>query len=159
MKPKPIPRSKAKTAYGLVSDVIRAIEEEPRRVDMATLRQKVSPQMGGPACGTVGCFAGWVSILAGKMPPKVKTGEIELGVGYGPEETHARLVLGEECDYSDRAIRSSYWDHNDGGYVFEATGKDIRGDVGSREYARSVINRIRRFQKKNATLLRAKKLR
>ena len=61
-----IPRSKAKTAWGLCQDVIRTIKEEPKRVDMAVFTANLLPQNGGPACGTIGCLAGWICHLAEK---------------------------------------------------------------------------------------------
>jgi len=151
---KKIPRSRAKTAYGLVSDVIRAIKEEPKRVDMNVLSMTKSPDNGGPACGTVGCFAGWVSLLHGRMPRRIRENwaTYTIGHGYGPEEVHAHELLGA-CDYTNPE-GSVYTE----GYVFSSHGIDLHGEEGSPRYARSVIARIRRFQKRNARVLRAKKL-
>lgn len=82
---KPIPRSKAKTVLGLLKDVKRVILEEPKRANMGVFYKEISPSYGGPACGTVGCFAGWVCLMAtGKMGDGPKAGEI---LGYDLEYT------------------------------------------------------------------------
>jgi hypothetical protein len=134
---KPLPRSRAKTAYDLVSDVIRAILAEPKRVDMGVYRDKRLPEDGGPACGTVACFAGWVNILAGNHGP---WGDID-----------AEITLGVDLNY--------YTAGEDGWYVFNAGGGgDIKGRVGTKQYAYSVVKRIRKFQRINAKALKAKVL-
>lgn len=138
-KLKPLPRSKAKTAYGLISDVIRAIEAEPKRIDMNTFGSARLPQHGGPACGTVGCFAGWVNVLAG--------GSRRLIIKWDFNAETARNTLGRGLDYRLA----------NGGHVFDA-GHDISGEPGTVAYAEQVVDRIRRFQRVNAARLRAKKL-
>lgn len=66
-----MPVSKAKTAYGLLSEIRRLILEEPKRYDQTDTVTFLSngddfyPQPR-PACGTVGCVAGWTCVL--KIP-------------------------------------------------------------------------------------------
>lgn len=129
---KTIPKSKAKTAYGLVSDVIRAMVEEPKRVNMGVWVSHRLPEHGGPACGTIGCFAGWVSLLkdATDIPQRAEDRAIEL--------------LGDQINYHTAP---------DGDYVFGDMGRDIKGNPGTSKYALSVVKRIRRFQKINAAAL------
>lgn len=57
-----IPKSKAKTAYGLLSEVRALILAEPKRYDQA---RWISHGSGDnyPRCGTIGCVAGWVDTL------------------------------------------------------------------------------------------------
>lgn len=74
MKTELIPKSKAKTAYGLLSEVVAIITAEPMRLDMndwLSHRGKHddawnSPPKGYPVCGTVGCIGGWVDTLKGR---------------------------------------------------------------------------------------------
>lgn len=66
-----IPKSKAKTAYGLLTEVKRLILAEPKRYRQTTwgVRESVDgPVYDMPACGTVACVAGWVMTL--KRPRK-----------------------------------------------------------------------------------------
>jgi len=56
------------TVVKLVEKVQKHILEEPKRFDMGILVQKfANPQLSSyesmPPCGTVGCIAGWVSII------------------------------------------------------------------------------------------------
>lgn len=62
MKTKALPKSKAKTAYGLLSEVRRLILEEPKRYDQGAFICRIGgkgrswdldPEQA-PACGTVG---------------------------------------------------------------------------------------------------------
>lgn len=62
-----IPKSKAKTAYGLLSEVRTLILAEPLRYNQVSWLERQSEAIETetvfPACGTVGCVAGWVSTL------------------------------------------------------------------------------------------------
>lgn len=65
-----MPKSRAKTAYGLLSEVKQLITEEPLRLDMSLVcraSKKAISAAGlvAPDCGTVGCIAGWVQTLKG----------------------------------------------------------------------------------------------
>jgi hypothetical protein len=64
-----MPVSKAKTAYGLLSEIRKLILEEPRRYDQSDFLSigEVAERRYDyvPACGTVGCVAGWVCALKG----------------------------------------------------------------------------------------------
>lgn len=149
VKRQAIPRSRAKNAYDLVSDVIAAIRAEPRRVDMtryigdAALVQKVASRR--PACGTVGCFAGWVSLLKGGRKKEAA-------------EHHALSLL---CHPTiPLNLHTVGWSDAGGIYVFN----DGRGDAcetttpGTRAHARAVIARIKHFQTVNADALRGKRV-
>ena len=79
----PIPKSKAKTAYGLLADVYKAIEEEPRRFYMEYVcpvyrgKEIVDTELHGkklPECCTVGCYAGWVQYLKGSNVDSISFG-------------------------------------------------------------------------------------
>jgi hypothetical protein len=64
---KSVPRSNATTALELLEDVKQVILDEPRRANMNYhLNTKASFYKNPPSCGTVGCFVGWVCVLAGR---------------------------------------------------------------------------------------------
>lgn len=70
-----IPKSKARTAYGLLSEVCKIIRDEPKRYNQLAVLVKQDnyssvnlsyfTKLGFPSCGTVGCVAGWVHELKG----------------------------------------------------------------------------------------------
>jgi len=67
-----MPKSKAKTAYGLLSEIRKLILEEPKRYDQTNVLRVGSDATAKyhsltPACGTVGCVAGWVCVLTGNQ--------------------------------------------------------------------------------------------
>ncbi len=68
-------RTRAKTAYGVLSEVRRLILDEPLRYDQTVLLVRrdegYSRPMGFPKCGTVGCRAGWVTELCARYPESV----------------------------------------------------------------------------------------
>jgi hypothetical protein len=141
MKLKKVPRSRAKTADGLVGDVIRAVLDEPRRVNMGEVACERLPDDGGPACGTVGCFAGWVCLLAGMRREDV-------GDTY-----RAERILGLNVNY--------YTVGRSGGeHVFNSGHGDrcwwLR--PGGAAYARAVAARIQKFRRINRKQLRACRL-
>lgn len=68
----PLPVRTATNAYELVDNVIAAIREEPRRLDMSIwinsllgCEEETVEYLadGFPACGTTACFAGWITAL------------------------------------------------------------------------------------------------
>ena len=64
-----IPRSKATNAYDLLSEIQDLIRTEPKRYNQNIwLRRVKRGEAKRPACGTVGCVAGWVVAL--KVPVK-----------------------------------------------------------------------------------------
>ena len=135
---KSLPRSKAKTAWGLLQDVKRAIQEEPKRANMQVITQEHLPEEGGPSCGTVGCFAGWVSILAGKRNVM--------------STRTAEKILGRKLDYYTVGTLSKY--------VFNAGSGDecARTKLGTPSHARAVVNRIKRFMRINKSALKKKRV-
>lgn len=140
MKPKPLPRSNARTAWDLLQDVKRAITREPRRADMRTFQGDWKPQKGGPACGTVGCFAGWVNVLANSEPNV-----------WHP--LAAERLLGTGLDYQFQKLGVFR-------YVFNAGAGDScqTTNPGTRAHARAVVQRINRFMATNEQALKARRL-
>lgn len=138
-----IPRSKAKTAWGLCADVIRAIQAEPKRANMGTFGRSWPPEEGGPPCGTVGCFAGWLCLL--------RTGHIDSSIDT---DWHAQQLLDPK-----HVMNFSTVGHT-GQYVFNS-GDGDRCDAtisGSAAHARATIARIRTFMQVNRTALKRQKL-
>lgn len=138
---KSIPRSNAQTVYDLLQDVKQAILEEPKRVHMGFfcifgdhLQSRL--QQKGPSCGTVGCFAGWVNLLAGRSRTQIDTMS---------GASQAQQILGTDLNYElpRDAHRYAYETFN----VFDfGFGDGISGiKYGTRAYARAVVRRINRF--------------
>ena len=100
-----LPKSRAKTALGLLRAAKRAILEEPVRCNMGVVVDRDSAtNRRKPDCGAVGCVGGWCLILAGKT----ETGQ------YIPGDTSAaRKLLGlspvqeEELFYPVRLVHAT----------------------------------------------------
>lgn len=121
-----IPKSKAKTAYGLLSEIAALVRDEPRRMRMQNWQTPVvdleTHQV--PACGTVCCIGGWVDTL---KPSMVQAADI-LGIDSAQEQ---ELFFGPLCR--------------------DAT-------QGTPLHATRVVAMIRKFQKKHAAQLKAKRV-
>lgn len=143
-KLKPLPRARAKTALGLVQFVRRVILAEPKRVDMSIVAVKLPPDLGGPACGWVGCLAGWIALSAGykDMPS-------------GRHLIRAQQLLGPRIKY---CILDDSLGNN---HVFNGGGGDACAGTDSQtsEHAEAVASRIDHFVKVNGAQLRRNKLR
>lgn len=136
-----VPTSKATNAYDLLSDVIRIIREEPRRYNQMRFIARTNGAYGAdnvvhggsgfPACGTVGCVAGWVATL-------VRGSHFR----YNRAQPIAATVLGLRGDQA--------WKLFSGGAA--------DGAPQTAEHAKSGIRHIRRFQKKYSTQLKATKV-
>ena len=149
MRLKKIPLSNATTAWDLLKDVKRAITEEPKRASMRVYRQEILPNKGGPACGTVGCFAGWVSLLAG-TPDRDP---------FSVDDHNARSILGQDLDYYT-VLRANKWTSPNLRYVFNTGGGDACRTTTprTRAHARAVVQRINRFMAVNETALKSQVL-
>lgn len=150
-----IPTSKAKTAYGLLRDVQRAILNEPKRADMECFVMSQDQDEDGttgdfPACGTVGCFAGWVTLLAGANSYNRSIRQ--------NAATVAMNILGSNLEYDFKA-KDEFGYVGDWNY-FNSGGGDqcSRTRVRTRAHARAVVNRINRFIRQNLKALKARKL-
>ena len=147
---KPLPLSRAKTAYGLVMDAAKAVAEEPRRADM---RMFISgpgdgPRSGKPACGTVGCFAGWIDILSGRA-----TQNGALAEDYDSYDDYtATMILGRDLNYCTVGDEQRYVFNSGGGDACEHT------DPRTKAHANAVVARIKHFARVNEEQLKARKL-
>ncbi len=133
-----IPKSKAKTAFGLLSEVRKLIIDEPKRYDQtAWLYRDGDPQLvevpslGYPKCGTVACVAGWVATLA--SPSRFD---------YVNAAAIACDVLGLNENQEDELFN----------------GGAVRGARQTPTHAKSGAKHIAKFQKKYRAQLLAKKV-
>lgn len=139
---KKIPVSRAKTAYGLLSEVIKLILEEPLRYNQGVwlLQQGGDPldaeydaPQGFPACGTVGCVAGWVTTLKLKRVTN-------------------RTV------FADRAAKILGLDEHQENELFSDVLADMNLLRQTPEYAKAGAAHIRKFQQRYSSQLRATKV-
>lgn len=153
MKLKAIRLSRAKTAWGLLLDVRKAIKSEPKRANMGVYCDALAPEHGGPSCGTVGCFAGWIMLLRGESHPLDSAFPATQLLGGNKTE-------GGVIDFYLPSKEPGYT--CTGFHVFNSGGGDNCSTeetvVGSKEHAKAVINRIDRFMKNNQKALKGVKL-
>jgi hypothetical protein len=144
-----MPKLKATNAYDLLTQVRELILEEPLRYNQEVWLKKkgVDYRHQFPACGTVGCVAGWVVALvrpggsAYDVDVNVAAKHI-LGLGWAPA---AELFDG---DAVDRLFVEQQHDDNDDDWLgpYPQTA----------EYAALGAEHILRFQEKYAEQLKAK---
>lgn len=132
-----MPTSRATTAYGLLSEIRKLILAEPKRYDQRRyiMRRRNPdgmedvPMRGFPACGRVGCVAGWVATLTqSRRFACLDAYEI------------ARAALGLDRRQSRE--------------LFGVSG--VNGEPQTSQHARSGVAHIARFQRKYASQLKAK---
>lgn len=129
-----IPKSKAKTAYGLLSEIVALIRDEPRRLDMSMpldTDAKNAYELA-PSCGTVGCVAGWAVMLRGNPNAKI------------PITTQGADILG-----IPNAVVDLF-------YVFPKTSRNDHQPETLTRHTAEEIKIIRAFQKKHRAQLLAK---
>jgi hypothetical protein len=137
------PKSRAKTAYGLLSEVCRVILADPRRynqTDWLTLldgraRSYWTMPEQRPDCGTIGCVAGWVCAM------KCQTENPLLSSSFTYD--FARRMLGLSVEQASELFDS-----------------DGAGDTRPQtpEHAKAGVKHILRFQRKHAAQLRRTRL-
>lgn len=163
-----LPVSKARTAWDLVVDARDAILAEPLRADMRCVvetEQEIREQedderewkrsFGGtvrprrrlPACGTVGCFAGWISTLRGGV----------LVAQHDGLEHASFLLAGDRKAIYGGDGPVNFRTEPDGAFVFD-DGANIHEPVGTKRYAQAVGRRIDRFLDANEQALKARRL-
>lgn len=137
-----LPVSKAKTAYGLLSEIAALAIAEPKRIRMSKwLATQTVKDYGAsaPACGTVGCIAGWGAVLVGTKKERAAMLSGYFGVdGLG--------IAGRIFGLSKDATYSL------------CTTDGMCFTEGTPPHAREVIHRIRRFQKRYKAQLLAKRV-
>ena len=140
-----MPKSKAKTAYGLLSEIRKLILAEPQRYDQKNwswLGEEL-PSNRRPACGTVCCVAGWVSALKFKKQiTKVESATFALSDSKVFKRAKSVLGLTYEA-------------------TLELTHPNAAGDRNAQtveEHARHGAAHIAKFQQKYAKQLKAKRV-
>jgi hypothetical protein len=140
-----LPVSKAKTAYGLLREIQQWSREAPERMRMAVevrrgkALQDAEELMGWkrPACGAVGCVAGWV-VLSKRLTDPVSN----YGMSFNHESPmeKAQQVLG---------LTSRQYDE-----LFTPSRLVNSRHQGTRRHAQAVIRHIDRFITKYRSQLR-----
>lgn len=128
-----IPKSRARTAYGLLSEIVALVKAEPRRMRMAAFRTDPDwmSEDRRPACGTIGCVAGWVTFL------KKPGADGDLSGRIAPDILGIDGKQQEELFYGPLTADKNQC---------------------SRGHGQRVITMIRAFQKKYAAQLKAKRV-
>lgn len=139
-----LPKSRAKTAYGLLSEVRKLILAEPQRYTQERYIAREGGEhgadciagecypKGAPACGTVGCVAGWVATL--------KHGA---AFAYSSTPRIAASVLGLDYEQADELFSGGALRHVD-------------AQPQTKKYARAGAKHIAAFQKQYADQLKRK---
>lgn len=148
----PLPRSRARNAYALMRDINKAILTEPRRLNMSgwlvAFQNKATARIyqGGrsPSCGTVGCYAGWCTLL--KAVTLLKTGHDAYHVQDGTE-TFALNTLSGPYEYgpTDRGkLRNALLTEflNTEATVTRPNGQLVTIRPGTTQYAKIVVKRF-----------------
>lgn len=171
----PLPVSHATNALELLEEVIKLIEEEPLRYDQSDWLKRYTefydyPGMAPtdvPACGTIGCIAGWVATLTRHIPvyPSDSAGHAQVVLGltkgqryelfdggavgrqYIREHPEALETLNEEGDD---------WTMGDvDSYGLDIPYPDEAPEQGTPEYVALGVRHIRRFIEANREQLAA----
>ena len=131
----------------LFEKVIEAITEEPKRLDIWQWQNMVGPYANyGPACGVIGCIAGWGDILShtegNKSVEAIKNAVVEIR-----EEENERLT-----SVRQRAQEAFEITREEAGRLFapQAWPEDLQQDLnlttpGTPEHANAVVKAIRQF--------------
>ena len=177
MRMKAIPRPKVKTAYDLMAAVNREILKEPARLDMGGwIKALNEPHLKNilgirrmPACGTIGCFAGWAALL--KDGP-VATGNLRRErPSTGVPERVLELLSGpallstvgsSTMLFSDRflgprhGLRHRLFDAFVATDVYDKGGRLLK--PGTQIYARAIVRRFKAILDEFETELKARVL-
>jgi hypothetical protein len=146
-----MPVSKARTAYGLLSEIRKLILEEPKRYDQtAWKRDQCGIQKDlAPACGTTACVAGWVTVLKGNAA--LNSGSWNEAEDRPAISCEAQGILG----IADQQA----WELFDGdaaGYRWLPSGGETSSRI--KAHANRGVKHITRFQQKYAKQLKAKRV-
>lgn len=135
-KKAPLPKSRAKTAYGLLGEIKRLILAEPKRYNQRVYLEKRGPltlnalplnPKDAPPCGTRACVAGCVATLKTRHPR------------YHEAAYIAGHILGLTYKQKDQLFN----------------GGAASGIPGTALHARSGAKHIANFQKRHADQLKA----
>lgn len=148
------------SAYDLCTAVCKVILDESKRFNMGIWTGLEGGRFAGvveaqkPPCGTVGCFAGWVTLLTrGRRSP-----------AWVNEFTHLQYIAAEVLGVGPKKglwwgtaeVDGSINEELNDGYGDSIFGFCPIGEPGTRKYAASAVRIIRKWQKKHADVLKAK---
>lgn len=149
----PLPVSRATNAYELMEDVNAAILAEPCRLNMTAWVkmfqniQNISSVDGSiPACGTIGCYAGWTTFLHDQRPEwdPLRVENRALAV-----LTHTSPIWGSGLDSSSLRgrLRSAFNEISVTESIQSGVtkGRILKLKQGTRRYARAVVKRFERI--------------
>lgn len=154
-------RSKATTGLALMRDVRKAILAEPKRANMrVAVQSRLDAE--GPACGTVGCIAGWTVLLHDGRRKALRDNADTLPYDAPNLDAvqRARHILGRNVDYETVVVHNEAYSD-----TFRDVFNDGGGDAcssthpGTPEHAAAVAARIDQFVAKNRAALKARRLR
>lgn len=154
----PLPVSKARNAYELMQEVNRTILEEPKRLYMGSwvtafketrIETRLSDRMKfcTPSCGTVGCYAGWVTLL-----------KLNQNLYSMAEEEALVLLTGERYPVYDSVeyrLRSALDNAFCNTEVYADPFMFRELTPGTRAYARAVVKRFRAIMDQYEDVLKA----
>lgn len=145
LAPLPLLRCGTYTAYDILTHVAKLMQEEPRRLDMSWFVLKYKGKNSGyehttmaPACGTVGCVSGWITMNARIANP----------LRHAAGDSYQLLGT-----FNSPSLETDF--HS---LFFHTHPLDV-GNPGSRAYARAVAKRVREVRDKHRTYLKARKIR
>lgn len=143
-----MPVSKAKTAYGLLSEIRKLILEEPKRYDQTAWKREMSErdEEYRPACGTTCCIAGWVETLKSSRPVPAKIAH---------ERENARTGINLVSDRAAKILGLTWGQRMD---LFEAGAAGWNPLANINAHAANGAAHIAAFQARHADQLKAKKV-
>jgi hypothetical protein len=141
-----MPKSKAKTAYGLLSEIRALILKEPKRYDQRDYLKTGDEAIGyygnnAPTCGTVGCVAGWVGALKGGFK------KFSLDDGSYIDDFATDVLFGQHANASELSDQ-----------LFDGEAAGPRNNENPVAHAQRGAKHIAKFQKKYAKQLKAKRV-
>jgi hypothetical protein len=133
--PVPVPVSKATNAYELLTDIMRVVKSEPKRLNMDNwlLVDSDIDARNRPACHTVACVAGWATVLVDGR---------DAAMTMDAQSRATELLFGG-YNYASPI----YQDIQDLFFTFP-TPKECGGRPGTMQYARYIAKRIKALRDK-----------
>jgi hypothetical protein len=153
------PHSRATNSYELINELIELVRAEPKRLYMENFILSVVPDVNeditrGPACGTIGCFSGWLHT----MTLTKRKFEKELHYPWRDETEYETYLLFPEVTRVD--VSGLFWGNNSMNHN-KAVGKypfPTQDQYGTPAYAKAAISNLKRFQDEWEEELKAYKL-
>lgn len=157
------------SAYDLLERVCEVILEEPKRYDQGNWLFDCKKQwdgQDGPACGTVGCVAGWIGAMVGgrdfveyELTPWPERKELDLN-----KYRYSVTVIAQQTLDDGNYMDGLFSDELDAGLFAGGALDDLADELGlddmplhgTKEYAELGAKHIHRFMKKHEEYLRGR---